>query len=97
MLVLSLLVTLACLCNVNATFKLPFQLKIRNIAASVVAATAFQLPDLSLSPLSPSHIPFAQAAVNPLADVGLKEYLVKDGRKFLRLALPVGKPCLLYF
>eukprot|EP01031_Cornospumella_fuschlensis_P039830 gene39830-48498_t len=34
--------------------------------------------------------PGAHAAIANLADVGLKEFLVKDGRQFLRLNLPLG-------
>lgn len=34
--------------------------------------------------------PVAKAAVAPLADVGIKEFLVKDGSQFLRLSLPSG-------
>ena len=36
--------------------------------------------------------PQASAAVAPLADVGLREFLVKDGKQFLRLGLPTSLP-----
>ena len=36
--------------------------------------------------------PAVSAAVAPLADVGLREFLVKDGKQFLRLALPTSLP-----
>jgi hypothetical protein len=77
----------ACFWSVDGRFVLPsFKLNVRGVAAAAVAATAFQLPLLSPS----FHPPVAQAAVNQLADVGLKEFLVKDGRQFLRLAIPIG-------
>ena len=77
----------ACLLPVDGRFALPsFKFNVRGVAAAAVAATAFQLPLLSPS----FHPPIAQAAVNQLADVGLKEFLVKDGRQFLRLAIPIG-------
>lgn len=43
---------------------------------------------------SPSFIrpPEASAAVAPLADVGVREFLVKDGKQFLRLGLPTSFP-----
>ena len=63
-----------------------FKFSVRSAAASIIAAAAVQLPIMPPSFLAP----YAQAAVNPLADVGLKEFLVKDGRQFLRLAIPVG-------
>lgn len=77
----------ACLWSVDGRFTLPsFKFNARSVTAAAVAATAFQLP--LFSPLF--HPPIAQAAVNQLADVGLKEFLVKDGRQFLRLAIPIG-------
>jgi hypothetical protein len=77
----------ACIWSVDGRFALPsFKLNVRGAAAVAVAATAFQLPLLSPS----FHPQSAQAAVNQLADVGLKEFLVKDGRQFLRLAIPIG-------
>lgn len=36
--------------------------------------------------------PDSSAAVAPLADVGLREFLVKDGKEFLRLGLPTSLP-----
>jgi hypothetical protein len=76
--------------KVNGKFIFPsLKINIKGVAASAIAATAFQLPFSPSLPLP--AIPAATAAVNPLADVGLKEFLVKDGRQFLRLALPVGK------
>jgi hypothetical protein len=77
----------ACIWSVDGRFALPsFKFNVRGVAAAAVAATTFQLPLLSPS----FHPPTAQAAVNQLADVGLKEFLVKDGRQFLRLAIPIG-------
>lgn len=71
---------------IDAGFTLPtLKLKLRESVAVVVAAAAFQLPLPA-----PFHPQIAQATVNQLADVGLKEFLVKDGRQFLRLAIPVG-------
>ena len=64
-----------------------FKFNARNAAISIIAAASIQLPVM----LPSFHVPYAQAAVNPLADVGLKEFLVKDGRQFLRLAIPVGE------
>lgn len=76
----------ACVCILDAGFTLPtLKLKFRESVAVVVATAAFQLPLPA-----PFHPQIAQATVNQLADVGLKEYLVKDGRQFLRLAIPVG-------
>ena len=88
MFALSLFIAWACIANVDAKLKLPtFKFNVRTAVASVIAATSFQSPLMSHS----FQVPSAQAAVNPLADVGLKEFLVKDGRQFLRLAVPVGK------
>lgn len=76
----------ACVCMVNARLTIPaLKLRFRESVAVVVAATLFQLPLPA-----PFHPQNAQATVNQLADVGLKEFLVKDGRQFLRLAIPVG-------
>jgi hypothetical protein len=76
----------ACVSMVDAGFALPtLKLKFRESVAVVVATAAFQLPLPA-----PFHPQIAQATVNQLADVGLKEFLVKDGRQFLRLAIPVG-------
>ena len=76
----------ACVSMIDAGFTLPtLKLKLRESVAVVVAAAAFQLPLPA-----PFHPQIAQATVNQLADVGLKEFLVKDGRQFLRLAIPVG-------
>ena len=76
----------ACVCMVDARFALPaLKLRFRESVAVVVAAAAFQFPLPA-----PFHPQIAQATVNQLADVGLKEFLVKDGRQFLRLAIPVG-------
>ena len=82
------MLSVACVCMVDAGFKLPpLKLKFRESIAVVVAATAFQLP----LPAPFFHPQIALATVNQLADVGLKEFLVKDGRQFLRLAIPVGE------
>ena len=76
--------------HIDGKFMVPsFKFNVRGAVASVIAATTFQS---ALMPTSPSFlVPSVNAAVNPLADVGLKEFLVKDGRQFLRLAVPVGK------
>ena len=84
---LVLLTTAAYICSVDGALKAPlFKFNARNAAISIIAAASVQLPVM----LPSFHVPYVQAAVNPLADVGLKEFLVKDGRQFLRLAVPVG-------
>jgi peptidylprolyl isomerase len=47
-----------------------------------------QIPDI-LSDRGP-HPPAASAVIAPLADVGLREFLVKNGKQLLNLALPTG-------
>lgn len=32
----------------------------------------------------------SNAIIAPMADVGVKEFLVKDGKQFLRLTIPIG-------
>lgn len=54
-----------------------------------VALIASPPPEVSWLPIAPSSI--AHAALAPLADVGVREFLVKDGPQFLRLSIPVGK------
>ena len=54
--------------------------------AAVASLCAVQL---WLDPMNIDKQP-AFAVVNQLADVGLKEFLVKDGRQWLRLNIPVG-------
>ena len=54
------------------------------------AAASFCAVQLWLDPTNLIKEP-AHAVVNQLADVGLKEFLVKDGRQWLRLNIPVGK------
>ena len=51
------------------------------VAASCSVALAFNL-----------SLGVADAAVAPLADVGLREYLVKDGNELLRLSIPTSLP-----
>lgn len=47
---------------------------------------------LAYSALGPPLAVPARANPNPLADVGLREFLVKDGPEFLRLGLPTSLP-----
>eukprot|EP00594_Rhizosolenia_setigera_P018581 CAMPEP_0178956100 /NCGR_PEP_ID=MMETSP0789-20121207/10023_1 /TAXON_ID=3005 /ORGANISM="Rhizosolenia setigera, Strain CCMP 1694" /LENGTH=481 /DNA_ID=CAMNT_0020637905 /DNA_START=21 /DNA_END=1466 /DNA_ORIENTATION=+ len=48
--------------------------------------------DVEITPSVKFQPPFASAAVAPLADVGLREFLVKDGKQFLRLSEPTSLP-----
>mmetsp|Transcript_31266 Transcript_31266/g.52290 ORF Transcript_31266/g.52290 Transcript_31266/m.52290 type:complete len:443 (-) Transcript_31266:117-1445(-) len=59
----------------------------KGIIATVIAGTTI------LGSGVPSSIqpPTAQAVIAPIADVGIKEFLVKDGRQFLRITIPLGK------
>ena len=54
-------------------------------AVASLCAVQLWLDPTNLLEKQPAH-----AAVNQLADVGLKEFLVKDGRQWLRLNIPVG-------
>jgi peptidylprolyl isomerase len=56
---------------------------VKRITASIVAIAA----------AGSLNLPVHAASIAPLADVGLKEFLVKDGKQFLRLELPIGKEC----
>lgn len=84
---LAAVITGACVCTVDGKIFSSLKLNFRGAAATAVALTAFQFPALQPA----LHPPNAGAAVNQLADVGLKEFLVKDGRQFLRLAIPIGR------
>jgi cyclophilin family peptidyl-prolyl cis-trans isomerase len=58
----------------------------------LMASSAVALPLLFDMPGAPVPMQAAHAAgIATLADVGLREYLVKDGRQWLRLSIPVGK------
>uniref|UniRef100_A0A7S1XWK7 peptidylprolyl isomerase n=1 Tax=Phaeomonas parva TaxID=124430 RepID=A0A7S1XWK7_9STRA len=56
-------------------------------AGGMLAPLAPPLPQDAMTPL-PGLVRPASAAVNPMQDVGIKEFLVKDGGQHLRLALP---------
>lgn len=55
-------------------------------SATIASVTTFSPP---LNHIHSSSV--AHAAIAPLADVGVKEFLVKDGEQFLRLSIPLGK------
>lgn len=86
---LAAIITATCVCAVDGKFLSSLKLNFRGAAATLAALTAFQFPVLQPT----LHPPSAEAAVNQLADVGLKEFLVKDGRQWLRLAIPIGWGC----
>lgn len=56
----------------------------------IVTSTVVAMPMVFNMPIAPTQVAHA-AGIATLADVGLREYLVKDGRQWLRLQIPVGK------
>jgi len=64
------------------------------VATSLFCSTLFIGDEFSMSSSSTISLrpPEVSAAVAPLADVGLREFLVKDGKEFLRLSLPTSLP-----
>lgn len=66
---------------------------LRNSIASVVGFLTFSnVPDPIRHSLWPEPV---EAAIAPLADVGIREFLVKDGSQLLRLSLPEGRNMLM--
>ena len=64
------------------------------VATALFCSTLFMGNSISSSSTISQMIrpPEVSAAVAPLADVGLREFLVKDGKEFLRLGLPTSLP-----
>jgi hypothetical protein len=64
-------------------------LRLRRSLAGIVGIV---ISNIGVTPHGFNMIPLppAEAMIAPLADVGLREYLVKDGRQFLRLTMPTG-------
>lgn len=86
---LLIFIFLSCLSISNSASVRPNSLIRRSLAPflSSLAISGFLPTPQHILPLSLTPV---HAAIAPLADVGIKEFLVKDGRQFLRLTLPVG-------
>jgi peptidylprolyl isomerase len=81
----------------NKQFHQNIALEARPLHTEITKAVGAAALTLAVSLGNPSipHIIAPQtaiASVAPLADVGLREFLVKDGRTFLRLNLPTSLP-----
>jgi hypothetical protein len=72
---ISLIFVILTICAVDATYLPSFKLKFKHAAASFIAITAFQSPMPTTSPFPSFHTQAVQAAVNPLADVGMIIYI----------------------
>lgn len=84
------IIVVACLCIALLTLvssDRPQTISLR-ITPRISAAIASSILFFNTGLLAPA--PNALASLAPLADVGLREFLVKDGRQFLRLELPIG-------
>lgn len=69
----------------SQNFVRSFSRNLKHASAAALATAALTGPSLLL-PVAP-----AAAVIAPIADVGVREFLVKDGKQFLRLTVPLGK------
>ena len=75
--------------NINS-FQLRMSTKTKFDVSVLAAFTGFFWQSQWMSQHNFMSIKPAQAAIANLADVGIREFLVKDGRQFLRLSIPLG-------